>query len=66
MYNKLLLSKWTSIEKKSGWFHYQVINIMTKDKEVELFAICNKKTRIFCPIKDLKNTNSWGPGWKDL
>ena len=66
MYNKLLLSKWTSIEKISGWYHYQVINIMKKDKKVELLAICNKKTRIFCLIKDLKNTSSWVPGWKDL
>ena len=41
--HKLLNSKWTSIEKKNGWKHFQVKNVYKNKKSIELFAVCDKK-----------------------
>ena len=57
LFNKLLNSKWTSIDKKNGWYHYQVLNIFKKDKKIELYAICKKEVRIILSISDLRNDN---------
>ena len=42
LFNKLMNSKWTSIDKYNGWYHYQVLNIFKKDKKVEMYPICKK------------------------
>ncbi len=63
---KLLHSKWTSINKKNGWTHYQVRNVLVKKKQIELFAVCDKTVSIVIDISEIKNKSKWLPGWKDL
>ena len=63
---KLLNSKWTSINKKNGWIHYQVRNVLIKKKQIELFAVCDKTVSIVIDISEIKNKSEWLPGWKDL
>ena len=63
---KLLNSKWTSINKKNGWIHYQVRNVLIKKKQIELYAVCDKTVSLIIDIKDIKNKSEWLPGWKDL
>ena len=63
---KLLHSKWTSINKKNGWTHYQVRNVLVKKKQIELFAVCDKTVSIVIDISEIKNKSEWLPGWKDL
>jgi len=63
---KLLNSKWTSINKKNGWIHYQVRNVLIKKKQIELFAVCDKTFSFIIDIKDIKDKSEWLPGWRDL
>ena len=66
LFNKLQNSKWTSLKKSNGWYHYQVLNIYKKDKKVEMFAVCNKEIKIIISIYDLKDKLKWIQGWKDI
>jgi len=59
-------SKWTSIKKLNGWKHYEVLSIDNKKKEVELFAVCEKKIRIKIKVVELKNSIKWIEGWKPI
>tara|TARA_B100001113_G_scaffold60588_1_gene45971 strand:+ start:950 stop:1147 length:198 start_codon:yes stop_codon:yes gene_type:complete len=63
---KLLNSKWTSLSKKEGWIHYQVRNVLVKKKQIELFAVCDKKISFIINISDIKDKSQWLPGWRDL
>ena len=63
---KLPHSKWTSVNKKNGWIHYQVRNVLVKKKQIELFAVCDKTVSIVIDISEIKNKSEWLPGWKDL
>ena len=63
---KLLNSKWTSLSKKEGWIHYQVRNVLVKKKQIELFAVCDKKISFIISISDIKDKSEWLPGWRDL
>ena len=60
-----LHSKWTSIKKVYGWRHYEVSNVFIKNKEVELFSVCDKQIKFLVKIKDLKNNHNWKPGWNE-
>ena len=62
---KLLNSKWTSITNVKGWKHYQVRNVMIKRKQVEIYAVCDKKISFVIDINDLKDKTKWIAGWKD-
>ena len=62
---KLLNSKWTSINKVKGWKHYQVRNVLHKKKQVEIYAVCDKKIFFLIDFQDLKNKKNWVQGWKD-
>ena len=66
LFNKLQNSKWTSLKKCNGWYHYQVLNIYKKDKKVEMFAVCNKEIKIIISIYELKDKLKWIQGWKDI
>ena len=66
LFNKLLNSKWTSIIKYKGWYHYQVLNILKKDKKVEMYAICKKEFKIVIDVSELKDKEKWISGWKDI
>ncbi len=63
---KLLNSKWTSLSKKEGWIHYQVRNVLVKKKQIELFAVCDKKISFIINMSDIKDRSQWLPGWRDL
>ena len=63
---KLLNSKWTSVTKKKGWIHYQVRNVLTKKKQIEIYPVCDKKISFIINIKDIKDQSKWIPGWKDI
>ena len=66
LFNKLLNSKWTSVNKYKGWYHYQVLNILKKDKKVEMYAICKKEFKIVIDVSELKDKEKWISGWKDI
>ena len=65
-YNKIVKlekSKWTSIKKVHGWKHYEVKNIDKKNNLIELFAICDKRKRVFVSKRELKDQSLWARGW---
>ncbi len=66
MNSKYLNSKWTSVKKRKGWRHYQVRNVLKKKKQLELFAVCEKKISFNIDINEIKDRKKWIPGWKDI
>lgn len=64
--NKYLHSKWTSVEKLNGWRHYEVKNVFIKNKELEIFSVCEKDISLIIKIKDINNSEKWIPGWKEI
>lgn len=62
---KLLNSKWTSLVNIKGWKHYQVKNVLIKKKQVEIYAVCDKKISLIIDIQELKDKSIWITGWKD-
>ena len=60
---KYLHSKWTSVEKLNGWKHFEVKNVFVKNKELEIFSICDKEVMEKVEIKDIENRMKWIPGW---
>ena len=63
---KYLHSKWTSVEKLNGWRHYEVKNVLKKNKELEIFSVCEKDISLIIKIKDINNIRKWVPGWKEI
>mgnify|MGYP006177567557 FL=1 len=61
---KYLHSKWTSVEKLNGWKHFEVKNVFVKNKELEIFSICDKEVMEKVEIKDIENRMKWIPGWE--
>ena len=61
---KYLNSKWTSVEKLNGWRHYEVKNVFVKNKELEIFSVCDKDILVRVKIEDIKNITKWVPGWE--
>jgi len=64
--SKYLNSKWTSVKKCKGWRHYEVRNVLKKKKQLELFAVCDKKISFNIDIQELKDSEKWIPGWFDV
>ena len=64
--SKYLNSKWTSVKKRKGWRHYEVRNVLKKKKQLELFAVCDKKISFNIDIQELKDSKKWIPGWIDV
>ena len=62
--SKLNKSKWTSLKKIKNYKHYEVINVNHKGNQVELFAVCDKETRVTVKIRELKDKNLWKRGWE--
>ena len=60
---KYLHSKWTSVEKLNGWKHFEVKNVFVKNKELEIFSICDREVMEKVLIKDIENRMKWIPGW---
>ena len=63
---KYLNSKWTSVEKLNGWRHYEVKNVFVKNKELEIFSVCDKDILVRVKIEDINNKTKWVPGWEEI
>ena len=63
---KYLHSKWTSVEKVNWWRHYEVKNVFVKNKELEIFSVCDKDILVRVEIKDINNKTKWVPGWEEI
>ena len=63
---KYLHSKWTSVEKLNGWRHYEVKNVFVKNKELEIFSVCDKDILVRVKIDDINNKTKWVPGWGEI
>ena len=61
--NDILRSKWTSIVKLNGYRHYEIKNVFSKKKAVEMFSACDNKIRIIISINELKDSSKWESGW---
>ena len=59
----LFKSKWTSLKKRNGWMHYEVLNVFKKQGLVEMPCLCNKTITTKIKIKDLKDKTKWVVGW---
>tara|TARA_Y100001970_G_C14184615_1_gene831834 strand:- start:1569 stop:1784 length:216 start_codon:yes stop_codon:yes gene_type:complete len=64
--SKYLNSKWTSVKKRKGWRHYEVRNVLKKKKQLELFAVCDKKIFFLIDMQELSDRKKWIPGWIDV
>ena len=62
--NKYLHSKWTSVKKLNGWKHYEVKNVFVKNKELEIFSVCDKEISLIIKIADLTNNKKCVTGWR--
>jgi tryptophan-rich hypothetical protein len=63
---KFLHSKWTSIEKLNGWRHFEVKNVFVKNKELEIFSVCDKNILERIGIEEIENKMKWLPGWQEI
>ena len=61
--NNFLKSKWTSKVKLNGYRHYEIKNVFSKKKEVEMFSVCDNKIIIIISINELKDSSKWASGW---
>ncbi len=61
--NNLLRSKWTSKVKLNGYRHYEIKNVFSKKKAVEMFSVRDNKIRIIIAINELKDSSKWASGW---
>jgi tryptophan-rich hypothetical protein len=63
---KFLHSKWTSVEKLNGWRHFEVKNVFVKNKELEIFSVCDTDILERVKIKEIENKTKWVPGWEKI
>ena len=63
---KFLHSKWTSVEKLNGWRHFEVKNVFVKNKELEIFSVCDKDIIERVKINQIENKTKWIPGWEEV
>ena len=61
--NLLNKSKWTAIKKVNGWRHFMVKDVNKKNKTVEMFAVCDRKSMMTIDISELKPKKKWIRGW---
>ncbi|MCA2960598.1 MAG: TIGR02450 family Trp-rich protein [Silvanigrellales bacterium] len=62
---RVIGSKWTSRTEREGWVHFHVITLSHDEGgyRVELAASCERKTRFWVDLEELKNPGAWAPGW---
>ena len=62
---RVIGSKWTSRTEREGWVHFHVITLSHAEggDRVELAASCDKTTRFWIELDELKNPSAWAPGW---
>ena len=66
MIKKLLNSKWTSVKEINGWRHYEVSKVLRKEKQLELFAVCDKKIYFLVSFNEIEDKDKWLPGWREI
>ena len=50
--------------KKSKWLrHFMVKDVNKKNKTVEMFAVCDRKSMMTIDISELKPKKKWIRGW---
>ncbi len=64
--NRYMNSKWTSVNKKHGWRHYEVKNIAKKKRQLELFAVCDQKINVIVKVREIEDRRKWYPGWLQI
>jgi len=64
--DKYLHSKWTTINKISGWRHFEVRSVFKNQQKIELFPVCDKNINIIVCINEIKDRKKWLPGWKEI
>ena len=64
--NKLLNSKWTSKQKLYGWKHFQVRNVLKQKKQLEMFAVCDRKISFIIDADEIKDKGKWISGWEEI
>ena len=64
--DKYSRSKWTSVNKIYGWRHYEVRNVFKKNKQLELFSVCDRKVSFIIKVDEIKNRKKWIPGWLEI
>ena len=61
-----LKSKWTSVQQKRGWRHFEVRNVVKKNKTLELAAVCDTKVRLTVDYNEISDRSKWTPGWIEV
>tara|TARA_B100000945_G_scaffold285744_1_gene256247 strand:+ start:105 stop:305 length:201 start_codon:yes stop_codon:yes gene_type:complete len=64
--NRFIRSKWTSVNKVNGWYHFEVRNVEKKDNTLELFAVCDKEIIIKVSFNELNDKSKWIRGWQEV
>ena len=64
--NSLLNSKWTSKQKLYGWKHFQVRNVLKQKKQLEMFAVCDKKISFIIDTDEIQDRRKWIFGWEEI
>lgn len=51
------------MKRLNGWRHYEVLNVLKKKQEVEMFCVCESDIKVMIPMCDLKDKSKWVTGW---
>ncbi len=60
---RLERSKWTYRGDEHPYTHWEVLSFAKKSGELTLFAILEKTTTIQIPWRELRDRETWEPGW---
>ncbi len=68
--SKLVGSKWTSVETRAGWRHFEVLGVQRVERadgevgyQAELAASCDRSRRVMVNANELLTREGWQPGW---
>jgi tryptophan-rich hypothetical protein len=61
-------SKWTSLQPRKGWQHFEVREVRGKGAEavVVLRAVVEPSATVELSVRELLNPALFAPGWKSL
>ena len=62
----LINSKWTSVDKVEGWRHFEVVDVIKKDKTLKLMSVCNQSVNFIVSFQEINNSSKWLPGWHQI
>ena len=68
--NKVIGSKWTSVEQREGHRHYRVAeskgSVKKKNMELRMGNCCGEQISFWVSIDELKDKGMWRKGWVTL